>query len=337
MKKILWVALALVSLAGCGSNKNVEAGPSAGGAGGEKLSGKISMDGSSSLYPLAQAFGEDFHDANPNVSVDATSSGTGSGMAKFARGESDIANASRPIEEKEIEACKANGIDFIEVPIAADGICVLVSNSNSFVQHLTVDQLRKAFIKGSTVKIWKDIDPSWPADKINFYGPTSNHGMYDYFTEAICEKKGNQRDDVQQNQDYNALLSAISGDRNALGYIGYPYYEQKRDAGKAVPIDDGHGPVAPTMDTISDNSYAPLSRPLFFYVNTKAMARPEIKAFIAYALGAGRPAIKEQFYVPFPDAAYEAIKARVDAGTTGSLFMGVAPGTKIMDVLNKTK
>jgi len=325
-----------LGLIGCGSHAQAGNETSGGGAG--SASGKISIDGSSTVYPIAQALAEDFHKSNGNVNVDVNKSGTGSGMAKFSRGEIDIATASRPIEQKEADACKAKGIDFVEIPVAGDGVCVLVNSGNSFASTITLDEVKKAFAKGSAVKTWADIHAGWPAEKVTFYGPTSNHGTYDYFTETICGKKGDQRDDVVQNQDYSALITAIAGDKNALGYVGFAYYQEKKDQAKALSVDSGHGAIAPTLDTIKNNTYAPLSRPLFLYVSKKALDRPEVKEFLKFMLSdQGKEAITSADYVLLPDEAYTLDQKLIDSGKTGSVFMGAQGGQSIVDILKKAQ
>jgi phosphate transport system substrate-binding protein len=337
LARIAVIAAASAIFIGCGNSGaptgTTETASSAPSNGVKTAAGKISIDGSTTVYPIAQAFAEDFHKKNDGVVLDVGKSGTGSGMTKFERGEIDIAAASRPIEQKEVDACKAANVEFIEVPIAADGVCVLVNSANTFADKMTIDELKKAFVKGSTVKTWADIHAGWPAEPIKFYGPTSNHGTYDYFTETVCGKKGNLRDDAVLNQEYTALITAIAGDKNALGYVGYAYYQEKKDQAKAVAIDAGKGAVAPSLDTIKDNSYSPLSRPLFLYVSKKSLERQEVKDFLKFALGEGKPLITEADYVLLPDEAYEIAQKLVDAGTTGSKFMTPQPGKSTLDIM----
>jgi phosphate transport system substrate-binding protein len=340
---VLAIVAASAIFVGCGKSggEDPSTGPVASGTAGSgtspNLKGKIEIDGSTTVYPISQALAEDFHGDNKDVDISVGQSGTGSGMSKFERGELDIAGASRPIEQKEADACKAAKIDFVEIPIATDGVCIIVNSQNKFADKLTLDELKKAFTKGSTVKTWADLHAGWPADPIVFYGPTSNHGTFDYFTETICGKKGNQRDDVTQNQDYTALITAIAGDKNALGYVGFSYYEEKKDQCKALAIDSGKGPITPSLDTVKDNSYTPLSRPLFLYVNKKALDRPEIKAFLKYAFTTGKKVIPEQNYVLLPDEAYAIDQKLVDSGKTGSVFMGAAGGASTLDILKKAQ
>jgi phosphate transport system substrate-binding protein len=348
MKKTLkfgaLAAIVAAALTGCGSgsssaDNSSTAGTTSSGASTStsgNLSGTVTIDGSSTVFPIANAMGEDFNKANSGVKVTVNKSGTGSGMQKFARGEIDIAAASRPITQKEMDDLKAKGIDFIEVPIAYDGVCVVVNPKNSFVQSMTPDDLYKAWNQDSKVSTWADWHAGWPAKKINFYGPTSNHGTYEYFTEAIDKKKGNIRKDYQSNQEYNVVVQELATDENGIGYMGMDYYSQNKDKVKVISIDAGKGPVAPSEKTIVDGTYTPLSRPLFIYVSKKAFARPEVKAFVDFTLSKdGVSDVKEANYVGLPDDAIAKILQRTDAGTTGSIFSDVKPGTPMSEVLSK--
>jgi phosphate transport system substrate-binding protein len=324
----LVTAVASVALAGCGKG-------SQGAAGGDGLTGKVTIDGSTTVYPVAQMMGDDFRDVNGDVKVDVGKAGTGSGFQKFLRGEVDIATASRPIKEEEDAALKAKGIEYVEVPIAYDGLSVIVNKDNTWVDHLTMDELKKAWAPGSTVKLWSDIRPSFPKEKITFYGPTDNHGTYEYFTEAVNGKKNEIREEYQPNQEYNAIVQSVRGDKGAIAYVGFNYFEENKADVKAVPIDAGSGAVAPSAESIGDGTYTPLSRPLFLYVSKKALARPEVKAFLEFALGDGLGAVTETKYVMLPKEAYEAIKKNLAAVKTGSMFKDFKPGMKMSEVLEK--
>jgi len=326
-------AMSLI-IAGCGSNAEKstsgETNSTNGGATAD-LSGSVKIDGSTTVYPIVQLMAEDFGKANSNVKITVNKAGTGSGFKKFLAGEIDIATASRPIEAKELDEAKAKGIEFLEIPIAFDGVTVLINPANTWATNFTLEDLKKAWGPDSTVKTWKDINPAWPADAITFVGPTDNHGTYEYFTEAVNGKKNQIRKEYQPNQEYTAIIQAVAGDKNTIGYAGINYYEENKDKVKAATVNG----VLPGNDTIIDGTYKPLSRPLFIYVSKSAFQRPEIKAFITYALAEGLSAVEEASYVKLPDDAYAAIKKRVDAGTVGSAFQGVAPGTKIGDILAK--
>jgi len=320
---------------GCGSG-NTTIAPL-----GEKVTayddGSLTIDGSTTVFPVVQAMGEDFHEDNPSYSVTINKSGTGSGLQKFERGEIDIAAASRPIDPKEDADLKAKGIDYIEVPIAYDGISVVVNPENSWVDSLTISELRHAWNLTSGVKLWSDIRPSFPKEKITFHGPTDNHGTYEYFTEAIDGKKGDIREDCQKDQEYNSIIQAIAGDRGAIGYVGFNYYDQNRDKVKIVPIDAGKSPVVPSTETIANGTYAPLSRPLFLYISKVGYdTKPQVKAFVQFALSVkGENDVKESSYVVLPKELRDAIARHLAAETTGTLFSGATPGTKLSDLYTK--
>lgn len=344
IKKLFQLGMSFVAagllLSGCNSgDKQSTPDAGSGSANGAKLTGKIDIDGSGTVYPIAAAIVSEFSKANPDLKITVNKAGTGSGLEKFARGEIDIADASRPIEQKEIDALKKANIEFVEVAIAFDGLSVIVNKDNSWVDKLTVDELKKAWAPNSTVKTWADIRPTWPKEKITFYGPTSNHGTFEYFTEAVVGKKNAQRTDYQPNQEYNALVQGVSTEKGSLGYVGFSFYEQNKDKLKLVPVDPGTGPVSPSVETIADGSYKPLSRALFMYVSKKALdSNPAVKAFLKYVLSKdGREIISspEVGYVQLPDDAYATIEKDVDNGTVGTRFKDVAPGTKLSDVLSK--
>jgi phosphate transport system substrate-binding protein len=297
------------------------------------LTGSVTIDGSTTVYPIMERVVEEFGRANTGVKLTANRAGTGSGFQKFLRNEIDIVTASRPIDPKESDEAKKAGIEFIEVPIAFDGLSIIVNKDNTFVDKLTVEELKKAWGPDSTVKTWADIRAGWPAEAITFFGPTSNHGTFEYFTEAIVGEKNKQRANYQPNQEYNALVQGVANDKNSLGYIGVAYYEQNKERLRVIPVDNGTGPVEPTPENIETGTYAPLSRPLFIYVNRKAMDRPEVAAFVNFLLKEGRPFISEVGYVALPDEAYATIQTLVDAKTTGSKFQGVEPGIKLSEVL----
>ncbi len=304
-----------------------------------KVSGKLTIDGSTTVYPIAQQMGEDFKTDNPDSDITVNKSGTGSGFQKFVRGEIDIATASRSIQPKEDADLKAKGIDYIEIPIAYDGVSVVVNPKNDWATSLTTDELKKAWSSTSTVKLWSDIRPTFPKEKITFYGPTDNHGTYEYFTEAINKKKNDLRADCQKNQEYNAIVQSVNGDKDGIAYVGFNYYDQNKDKVKVVPVDAGKGAVAPSAATIADGTYTPLSRPLFIYVSKKAYdTKPQVKAFVEFALGEkGNKAVTDSSYVLLPKDLHDLILKHVSDEKTGTLFATVAPGTKLADLYSKVK
>lgn len=332
MKKLgsLMLALSLAGsiLAGCGSNSATSA-PSSNGATGStggteattpaadnktasNLSGTVKVDGSSTVFPITEAAAEEFQIANPGVQVTVGVSGTGGGFKKFAAGETDISNASRPIKEKEAAAAKEKGIDFVEIPVAYDGISVVVSKENGFVDKLTVDELKKIWEPDSKVKTWKDVRPEWPDEEIKLYGPGTDSGTFEYFTEAIVGEAKKSRPDYTASEDDNVLVQGIAGDKNSLGYFGYAYFEENADKLKLVPIDNGDGnAVTPTFDTIKDGTYKPLARPIFIYANKKSLEKPEVKEFVKFYLENAPELVKSVFYVPLTDDKYKESLAKI--------------------------
>jgi phosphate transport system substrate-binding protein len=272
-------ALALGAVA-CGEDEDDNGG--SGSSGGGDLSGTIRIDGSSTVGPFAQAAAEEFQGQNPGVRISVAQSGTGGGFEKFCAGETDISNASRPIdEEEEVPICKKNGVDYTEVQVANDGISV-VTNPELAVDCLTTDQLKELWSQGSEVKTLSDIDPKLPDGELTLFGPGTDSGTFEFFTEEINGEEGNTRKDYQPSEDDNVLVQGVAGESGGLGYFGFSYYEQNQDKLNLVGVDAGSGCVKPSNETISSGEYKPLSRPLFMYPSAKAIKRPEVKAFMDY-------------------------------------------------------
>ena len=282
-----WMALASSALlalgvAACGGDDN-------GGGGSGNLSGTIAIDGSSTVFPLTQAAAEAFQGANPNVHVTVGESGTGGGFEKFCAGETEISDASRPIEPEEIAACKKKGITYDDFQVANDGISV-TTNPDLDISCLNTDQLKQLWDKGSTVdnysQLGKDADTGKPLPnaKVSLYGQGTDSGTFDFFTDVINGEEDRSRSDYQPSEDDNVLVQGVSGDRDGLGYFGFSYYEQNTDKLNLVSVDAGKGCVAPSDKTIQDGSYAPLSRPLFIYPSKSALNKPEVTAFVKYYL-----------------------------------------------------
>lgn len=302
------------------------------------LKGKIEIDGSSTVFPITEAVAEKFQDANPGVNVTVGISGTGGGFKRFDVGETDVQDASRPIKDGEHKDCKTNGVDYIELPIAFDGLTVVVNKKNTWVDKLTVAELKKIWDQGSSVKTWADVRSGWPAKPIKLYGPGTDSGTFDYFTEAINGKAKQSRSDYTASEDDNVLVAGVGGDQYALGYFGLAYYEENKDKLKAVPIDNGKGAVSPSADTVRTGKYAPLSRPLFIYVSTKAVARPEVDSFVKFYLKNAATLSKEVGYIPLPAEAYTAVSTHYDKKKIGSRFMGKDTiGLTIQEVLQAEK
>ncbi|GAB7388609.1 PstS family phosphate ABC transporter substrate-binding protein [Bacillaceae bacterium] len=315
--------LAVALLAACGGGTQEEAGsggssgeqPAEGAEkeGGAQLSGDVKIDGSSTVYPITEAVAEEFMAVHPDVNVTVNVSGTGGGFKKWVSGETDINDASRPIKEEEAAQAKENGIEPVEIPVAYDGITVVVNPQNDWVDHLTVEELKKIWEPNSKVKKWSDIRPDWPNEEIKLYGPGTESGTFAYFTEAINGEEGASRTDYQASEDDNTLVTGVSGDKYALGYFGYAYYVENKDKLKAVPIDGGKGPVEPTEQTINDGSYSPLSRPVFIYVSSKALAeKPQVKAFVEFYLKEGKELVPEIGYIKLPEEKYEEGLAKIN-------------------------
>jgi len=321
MKKTLLLLSVGIALASCGGGNKEKSASSTG------MSGEIRIDGSSTVFPLSEAVAEEFRSAEPEVRVTVGESGTGGGFKKFSRNEIDINDASRPITSEEIELCKAGGIDFIEIPVAYDGLAVVVSKENTFVDYLTVEELKKIWEPAAQgkIKTWNQVRPSFPNQPINLYGAGTASGTYDYFTEAIVGKAKASRGDYNASEDDNVLVKGVSSDKNGLAYFGLAYYENNADKLKLVPIDDkddsnGKGGILPSQETVSNGTYQPLSRPEFIYVNAKAADRPEVKAFIKFYIENSAALAKEIGYVPLPAEVYPLAQKRMDNKVTGTVF-----------------
>ncbi len=271
-----------------------------------ELSGTIEIDGSSTVFPITEAVAEEFHKVHPKVRPNVGVSGTGGGFKRFTVGDTVISDASRPMKDKEATAAADNGIEYIELRVAVDGLSVMVNPNNDFVDCLTVDALGNIWRPDSTVKTWKDVNPSWPDDEIRLYGPGTDSGTFDYFTEEIVGEARASRSDYLASEDDNFLVRGINGDRNSLGYFGYAYYAENPDKLKLVAIDNGSGCVTPTATTIEDGSYTPLSRPLFIYVNKAALDRPEVEAFVEFYMENAAELATEVGYVRLGEAEYAA-------------------------------
>ena len=290
------------------------------------LSGDISIDGSSTVFPITEAVAEEFGDlTGGNVRAVVGISGTGGGFKKFCANETVISNASRPIKQKEVDQCAAAGIDYIELPVAIDGLSVVANPGNDFVECLTVEQLNMIWKPESegVVTHWNQVDPSWPNEEIKMYAPGVDSGTFDYFTEAINGDGGVSRGDFVASEDDNVLVQGVSGDQYSLGYFGYAYYVENQDKVKVVAIDGGNGCVAPTDEVINNGSYAPLSRPLFIYVRSDAAQEEHIAEFVRYYLSdEGQRLAASVGYIPFPQQVYDLGLAKFNAGTTGTVFGG---------------
>lgn len=300
----------------------------------------IKIDGSSTVYPITEAVAEEFQKAQ-KVKVTVGESGTGGGFKKFCRGETDISDASRPISQKEMDACKEAGIQYIELPVAYDALTVVVNSKNDWVKSITVDELKKIWGPGSSVKNWKQVNPAYPDKAMGLYGPGTASGTFDYFSEAINGKAKAHRTDYTPSEDDNVLVQGVSGNVGGLAYFGYAYYEENKDKLRAIPISAkaGSPAVLPSPEAVMNGTYQPLSRPLFIYVNATAAAfKPEVKAFVNFYLDQAPTLVKEVKYVPLPTEDYTAVKAHFKAMKPGTGFNGTPEvGIKITDLLSRIK
>jgi phosphate transport system substrate-binding protein len=293
------VALALsLGLAACGGGDAGESTSSSGGEG-EALSGSINVDGSSTVFPLSEAAAELFQEEQPDVQVTVGQSGTGGGFQKFCNGETDISNASRPIKDEEIAACEANGITYQELHVANDALTVVVNTENDWATCLTVEQLTTIWAPGSTVNNWNQVDPSFPDQAMQLFGPGTDSGTFDYFTAEINGEEGASRTDYSPSEDDNVTVQGVSGSPGGLGYFGYTYFEENADNLTAVEIDSGDGCVAPSAETAQDGTYTPLSRPLFIYPSAEAASsKPEVQAFIDFYVESNQTIAEEALFIP---------------------------------------
>lgn len=284
------------------------------------LSGRIVADGSSTVGPITEAVAEEFLAVAGGVQVEVSISGTGGGFKRFCEGETDLQNASRPISDDEIEACRTNGVDYYAFEVAYDGLSIVVNPANDFVDCLTVDQLRQLWSADSTVDNWNDLNPDWPDQPLGgseLYGPGTDSGTYDYFVEAIIGE-GSTRTDFQPSEDDNVLVEGVAGDENALGFFGLAYYIQNQDRLKLVAVDGGSGCVLPSKETVRDGSYAPLSRPLFIYVSAESFTRPEVQEFMRFYIANAPVLSQEVGFVDSPVTIYVEDQAKVEAIAAGS-------------------
>jgi phosphate transport system substrate-binding protein len=297
------VVLAL-GIAACGGDDDDDDGGSSGSS--ESVSGTIRMDGSSTVQPFAQAAAELFAEENPDVDITVGAAGTGGGFEKFCAGETDISDASRPIEAEEKKLCKDGGVEYTEIQVANDGIAV-TTNPALEISCLTVDQLKQLWIDDKVTnysELGQDADTGEPLPdaEVSLYGPGTDSGTFDYFTEVINGEEDLSRKEYQPSEDDNVLVTGVAGDENGLGYFGFSYYEQNQDTLNLVSVDDGNGCIAPDVETIQSGDYSPLSRPLFMYPSAEAMQKPEVAAFMQYVVDNYDSIAEAALIVPMDDA-----------------------------------
>lgn len=301
----------------------------------------VKVDGSSTVFPVTEAVAEEFQKAKKNkIKVTVGVSGTGGGFKKFCRGETDVQNASRPILEAEIKACKAAGVDYVELPVAFDALTVVVNPKNTWAQTMTVDELKRIWEPAAQGKItrWNQVNPSWPNAPIKLFGAGADSGTFDYFTEAIVGKSKSSRGDFTASEDDNVLVQGVANDINALGFFGFAYFEENIKRLKGVSISwKGGKAVSPEASHVIDGSYQPLSRPIMIYVNAKSLSKPEVREFAQFYMREGAKLAKEVKYVPLPASAYAIGLERVNKGIRGTAFEGKNQvGIKIEDLMKRT-
>lgn len=299
----------------------------------------IKVDGSSTVFPITEAVAEEFQkDTRGAVRVTVGISGTGGGFKKFCRGETDVQDASRPISASEMEVCRAAGIQYHELPVAFDALTVAVSPQATWIDSLTVAELKLMWepsAQGHVMK-WSQIRPTWPDIPLKLFGAGSDSGTFDYFTEAVVGKAKASRGDYTASEDDNTLVQGISNDKHALGYIPYAYFEPNKKRLKAVAVDGGRGPVLPSRETVENGAYQPLSRPMFIYVNAKSAAKSEVKRFVEFYLAQAPTLVPQVKYVPLPEQAYTLALSHFQNGKLGTAFQGSSTiGMKIDDLMRR--
>lgn len=275
----------------------------------------VSIDGSSTVFLLSAAIAEEFNEVSPDVKVVVSQAGTGGGFKKFAAGEIQICDASRPITEAEAAACKKNGIEFIKLEVAFDGLAVVVNPANDWCDSITTDQLKTVWRAeaAQSVMKWSDVNPDWPDIELELYGPGTDSGTYDYFTEVINGEAKSSRQDYSPSESDNALVQGVAGDKGSLGYFGLGYYAENTDKLKLLSVDSGDGPIIPTAATVRDGTYKPLARPLYLYVRQDALRNEGVVKYLNYYLDKVNDVSPRVGYVPVPDEVMEANRKTLDA------------------------
>jgi phosphate transport system substrate-binding protein len=294
------------------------------------LAGAVEIDGSSTVFPISEAAADQFRKSYADVKVTVGVSGTGGGFKRFSQGDTDISDASRPIKHAEFEQCQAANVEFIELPVAYDGLTIVVNPKNDWVTELSVDQLTKIFGGEGAAEKWSDVNPEWPTSKIKIYAPGADSGTFDYFKEVVAEKEGSLRSDMSVSEDDNVLVTGVAGEKSAIGFFGAAYFFENKDKLKAVKITNpgmGEG-VLPTAETIESGEYAPFSRPLFIYVNSASMKRPEMKKFVEFYLDNAASLSVTAGYVALPEEIYATAKKHLADRLTGTHYL-TAAGEKL--------
>jgi phosphate transport system substrate-binding protein len=298
MKRVLFITVLAFTMIACGNKKGQNKDGEA--------TGSISVDGSSTVYPITEAVAEEFRAVKPEINVTIGVSGTGGGFQKFGRGEINISDASRPIKDKEAAAAKENNITYVGLEVALDGLAVVINPENDWAKSFTVEELKMIWEPAAQGKImkWSQINPEWPNEEIHLYGPGVASGTFDYFTEAIVGKSGSSRGDYTASEDDNLLVQGVAGDKFGLGFFGLAYFKENQDKLALAAIDGGNGPIIPTAETVNDGSYSPLSRPLFIYVNSSSVSNPEVVEFVRFYLKEAGKLSTDVGYFPLTEEDY---------------------------------
>lgn len=293
MKRFLIMGAVAFMLMACGNNN--------------KKGGTITIDGSSTVFPVTEAVAEEFRSVQPGTDITIGVSGTGGGFQKFGRGDTDIANASRPIKDEEAAMAKENNIEFVELEVAYDGLAVVVHPENDWVDCFTVEELKMIWEPSAqgTITRWNQIRPEWPDQEIHLFGPGVASGTFDYFTEAIVGTSGSSRGDFTASEDDNILVQGVAGDKYGLGFFGLAYYTENSDKLQVVAVDGGEGCVEPSMETVNNGTYAPLSRPLYIYVNSTSLENQAVVEYIRFYLTEGKDVLDDVGYIPLTDEEYK--------------------------------
>jgi phosphate transport system substrate-binding protein len=315
-KLITFISILLITACGGSSTSESEKESAPG------LTGKVRIDGSSTVFPISEAVAEEFNAVAPGVRVTVGVSGTGGGFKKFINKETDISDASRSIKTSEIEHALEAGINFIELPVAFDGLSVVTNSKNDWARSMTTAELKQIWEPGSLVKTWSQVRPEWPNEKIRLYGPGTDSGTFDYFTKVINGREQASRADFTASEDDNVLVQGVAGDLYSLGYFGYAYYKENQDKLNIVAIDGGAGPVLPTEKTINNGTYAPLSRPIFIYINADSLDDPAVAEYVDFYIENAGVLASEVGYIPLQDSTYAAAKERIDSREFGTAYKG---------------
>lgn len=310
-----------------------------------ELRGDIKIDGSSTVYPISEAAAAAFKKRFPNVNTTVGKSGTGGGFKRFQKGETDVSDASRPIKDKEFKACKENNVSFVELPVAYDGLTVVVHKDNKFVESLTIDDLKNIFLADKKAMTWKAVNDAWPDEKIQIYAPGTDSGTFDYFKEVVAGKEGAIRDDMTTSENDDVLVNGVSGGEYSIGFFGASYYFQNEDTLKSVKIVNPESgvAVAPTAKTIEDGTYAPFSRPLFIYINKESISKPQVEQFVQFYLEKAAEFAEKVDYVALPKSVYESAKTNFVEENVGTHYLNESmekrsgPITEVYQPKNLTK